>query len=79
MEGPVSSIRVVLPVEGVLLLEAVDVPVVEVLPELLTGGEDEDDELEAVLEADALVKSTMNVSIRVEQPNDVSAPSVPSQ
>jgi hypothetical protein len=33
----------------------------------------------AETEADAPVKSTMNVSIRVEQPNAVSAPSVPSQ
>ena len=32
-----------------------------------------------VLEADAPVKSTMNVSMRVEHPNDVSDPSVPSQ
>ena len=70
----------------VLVLEvvlAVDVVLVEVLP--LEDVDEEEVEVEAevaldeTLEADAPARSTMNVSIRVEQPNDVSAPSVPSQ
>ena len=61
-------------VVGVLVeLLLVDVLVVEVLVDV------DEDELDETLEADAPVRSTRNVSMRVEQPNDVSAPSFPSQ
>ena len=72
-DGSVSSIRVV-----VVVLD--DVLVVGVL--LVVEGVEGVDEgvvLLAETDADAPVKSTMNVSMRVEQPNAVSAPRVPSQ
>ena len=69
-------------VEVELDVEFVDVPLLEVpvdvLPLELPVDVDEE-EPDETLEADAPVRSTMNVSIRVEQPKDVSAPSAPSQ
>ena len=72
-----SSIRVVVVVPDAVLVGVgeVEVEVALVLVEEVEG-------LVVVLaetEADAPVKSTMNVSMRVEQLNAVSAPSVPSQ
>ena len=73
LEVPVDVLPLELPVD-VLPLE---LPV-DVLPLELPVDVDEE-EPDETLEADAPVRSTMNVSIRVEQPKDVSAPSAPSQ
>jgi len=80
----------IVPAAGVVPDDEVEVPVVEVpvvpvevepVPDVVPDDEPDvvpvDDVL--LLTGEVFVKSTRNVSMRVEHPNAVSAPSVPSQ